>query len=110
MIGSICIRRSWLDMQMKLIPNVMFNIFKMENVECNVCYEEGLELVSPKGFGELKCTHYLCENCWKEIAKTKTECPMCREDVRKWMIEMKYVSVLLPEPEAEETSPRTGIR
>lgn len=78
----------------------------MEDTECNVCYEEDLELVSPRGFGELKCTHYLCENCWKEIAKTKTECPMCREDVREWMIEMKYVS-----SETETPTPSgTGIR
>lgn len=62
----------------------------MESGERNVCRLEDVPLISPKGFGDLKCTHFLCEECWRNTAKIKPLCPLCREDIRTWMESMGY--------------------
>ncbi len=53
--------------------------------DCNICALEKTQLISPKGFEDLKCIHFVCDSCWKQTARVKPLCPFCREIVLTWM-------------------------
>jgi len=57
--------------------------------ECPVCYESFAQqqAASPL-LSDIpsRCTHFLCKECWQKIAKLDAECPICREDLRPWLV------------------------
>ena len=58
--------------------------------ECPVCYESFAQqqAASPL-LSDIpsRCTHFLCKECWQKIAKLDAECPICREDLRPWLVQ-----------------------
>ena len=58
---------------------------KYKQDDCHICFSNNIKLISPHGYEEIKCLHYLCEECWENIGKVKPLCPMCRENVSIWM-------------------------
>jgi len=61
---------------------------KCRNGDCHICATDGIIIVSPEGYKDIKCSHYLCEGCWENTGKVKPLCPMCREEVSCWMLEI----------------------
>ena len=39
---------------------------------------------SMNGDVDTRCTHWLCSDCWDEIAKHDRRCPICRYDLDAW--------------------------
>ena len=58
--------------------------------ECPVCYESlaQREAASPL-LSDIpsRCTHFLCKECSQKIATLDAECPICREDLRPWLVQ-----------------------
>ena len=56
---------------------------------CPVCYESfsGKDADSPL-LSDMpsRCSHWLCKDCWKTVANTNAECPICREDLSPWLL------------------------
>lgn len=50
-------------------------ILYFENTECNICYEEDKNL-----FVKTKCSHEMCNECYKNISHI---CPFCRMKIEK---------------------------
>ena len=59
---------------------------------CPVCYESfsGKDADSPL-LSDMpsRCTHWLCKDCWKNVANTNAECPICREDLSPWLLQQQ---------------------
>ena len=57
---------------------------------CPVCYESfsGKDADSPL-LSDMpsRCTHWLCKDCWKSVAQNSAECPICKEDLRTWLLQ-----------------------
>ena len=32
-----------------------------------------------------RCTHWVCINCWEQIAGRDRRCPICRDDLSEWL-------------------------
>ena len=65
-------------------------LFDRRPAECPVCYESlaQREAASPL-LSDIpsRCTHFLCKECWQKIATLDAECPICREDLRPWLVQ-----------------------
>ncbi len=62
-----------------------------KNDDCTICLIDDIELISPQGYKDIECEHYLCAECWKNIAKHKPLCPICRRNITLWLKEiMKF--------------------
>ena len=60
---------------------------------CPICYEENTINDGPMNSDFITdCTHFLCVQCWQEIYKQGNgyvySCPLCREDISEWIIQM----------------------
>ena len=67
-------------------------LLEKKPTECPVCYESFSQCGEKKeGDSPLmsdipfKCTHWLCKECWEQVASTNAECPLCREDLAPWL-------------------------
>lgn len=65
-----------------------YNIDKtgMENVECYICFEENINLVT------IKCTHSLCIKCYNKLLEQNyLNCPICRQKMVIITVHKLYV-------------------
>ena len=57
---------------------------------CPVCYESlALKNATSPLLSDMPspCTHWLCTECWKSVAQNSAECPICKEDLRTWLLQ-----------------------
>jgi len=62
----------------KYLLEYIKNMSKINNNECPICYNEGIDVVFNN------CGHELCCKCFKKIDK----CPMCRSKIKTFRIKM----------------------
>ena len=71
-------------------------------MECPLCFDKYTDANPAKGPGGA-CTHFACDNCWKEIGRVTRPpftCAECRRDLTTWFVdEFGWVDPM-PEPEA----------
>ncbi len=56
---------------------------------CPICLENDIILISPKEYKEVKCSHFICEECWCKVGKVKPLCPFCQENVMEWIMRIR---------------------
>ena len=80
------ISRSWIAKNLEKYKELL----NRRPAECPVCYESFAqrEAASPL-LSDIpsRCTHFLCRECWQKIATLDAECPICREDLRPWLVQ-----------------------
>ena len=80
------INRQWIAQNVELYKQLL----ERKPSECPVCYRvlNGQEADSPL-ISDIpsKCTHWLCKECWRRVANTNAECPLCREDLAPWLLQ-----------------------
>ena len=58
---------------------------------CSVCLEVPVVEDSPVNSDiPTRCTHWLCTDCWRRIARGDMRCPTCRDDLSQWL--QQYLS------------------
>ncbi len=73
--------------------------------DCPICLAKEVTIISPKGYENDSCNHFICRECWKNIGERKPECPMCRKDLTKWMKEYLGTDICSKEAYDEEDDP-----
>ena len=55
--------------------------------ECPVCHEIPDILDGPMNSDiPTRCNHWVCVDCWSQIAERNRRCPICRDDLDMWLV------------------------
>ena len=79
------IDRRWIAQNLEKYNELLQN----KPTECPICYESFNEKEADSPLLSdvpTTCTHWLCKECWQNVAGVNAECPICRTDLSPWLL------------------------